>query len=129
VRERSGHIDRQALRTVLREHGYLVSALQQRHRDEPQYQLDILTGLPQAVYGLRLGRSAVTEIVGNTAFVPTPALLAAVVTLTDPAEAGLAAWEHSRSLLFNTNFDARTGKNLRNLLRSYDQQTSLRQDV
>jgi hypothetical protein len=121
LREWSGPPDWEAVRVALRRRGYLAPVLQQRHHDEPQYQADVLAGLLQAVYGRKLDRPAVAEIMGNIDFAPTAALLAAVVTLADPADAGLAVWEHARSLLFNTNFDDRTGRHLRNLLQGHDQ--------
>jgi hypothetical protein len=78
VQQRSGHLDRAAVQRHLRKHRYLAPDLEERYRDEPEYQVTVLSVLLRLAYGPTLGRPAVQEILENSDPVPSAGLLGAL---------------------------------------------------
>lgn len=72
--------DRQAFRDALH-HYHLVSVLQQRHADDPEYQLALLSEMLQFAYHGELDEPAVQGVFGNIAAAPTDALLGATLRM------------------------------------------------
>lgn len=112
-----GHYEPRMLLPALQDCGYLAPALQLRHPDEPQYQVNVLSGFLQAVYGGRLDRHVATDILGGGSKPPTTALLAAtLLMLADKGDAGLVGREFLRGVLSFTDFDVSTQTYLARLM-------------
>jgi hypothetical protein len=87
------------VRLALREHGFLARALQKRHPDEDQYQVDTLhqfltAAYPQSVLtpGRDLSRNTILQILNGSGPPPTPALLSAVLMLVNKPGTWQLAW-------------------------------------
>jgi hypothetical protein len=121
LRERSGHIEQQDLRWVLKQHGYLAEILNGHHGNDQEYQLHVLTQFVMAAYGVRLDRSAAAEILGSTRCAPTSALLATVLRMINPEDLGLVTLEYARGVLLKTPFTDDTRRQLMRFLSTPDQ--------
>jgi hypothetical protein len=86
------------VRLALRQHGFLARALQKRHPDEDQYQVDALHQFLTAAYpqsaltpGRDLSRNTILQILSRSG-PPTPALFSAVLMLLDKPGTWQLAW-------------------------------------
>jgi hypothetical protein len=104
----------QKVRSALRQHGYLASALSRRHQGNDQYQVHTLFLFLKAAYPGGLGRAAIAQILTGTPSAPTPALLAAVMMhLPRPGDWQLAHNAYIYGALTLMNVDSSTSTRLR----------------
>jgi hypothetical protein len=80
----------------LRQFGYLAPALNYYYADDKQAQVTRAIGILRSVYGSRLGRADIEEVLGASDYRPTDALLAAVINLA-PGHAEFAMTEYGRA--------------------------------
>ena len=120
LRERTGRLDRLALRRALVEHGYLAAAHAQLYPDGPQYQADQLKILLHVSHGGKLDGRAIHEVLAGPALAPTTALFAAVLSMVDPGDAALAERTFTRGLIGHGSFACRTREQLLQMLPAGD---------
>jgi hypothetical protein len=98
-----------ALRQTLREYGYLARVLAADGVGDDQYQVAALTRFLKAAHPNGLDRPAVMQVLAGSGTPPTPALLAAVLTLlVRPKDAHLAREAYARGSVTLLNLDPDT---------------------
>ena len=112
----SGASEQQARRTALHKHGYLAPVLQRLYDGTPQYQLKLLRRLLSAAYSVPpdgiLGRPEIGAILRGGKSAPTPALLAAVLSMSDAGDTELVEWTVVHGLIEGAGFEDDTRKRL-----------------
>ena len=100
--------DQLALRQALNDHAYLAPALQRLYPNQSQYQFERLRRLLRSACGGRLDRREIPAILALPGQVPSIALFAAAVELTDPADVPIAVYEFLGNVIGRAKFDAAT---------------------
>ena len=116
------------VKTVLRKHGFLASALQRHLPDKDQYQVHALHQFLKVSYprpattpGQDLSQAAIQQILNGIGPPPTPALLSAVLMLLHREESWELAWSaYIYGSLTRPNFDDDTRARLRERLPALD---------
>ena len=111
-------LDREDLREVLTEYGYLAGVLCRLYPADGDYQRNCLTVLLRLAHGNKLTRRALREILDNPDYPPTPALFAAALTITDTKDTAIAERSNTRGVLRHANFGSVERDNLLDLLPS-----------
>jgi hypothetical protein len=94
------------IRAELRRSSFLAATLNSIAVGSEQYQVCALAGFLRAAYPHGLDRPAIIEILTGNHRPPPPALIAAVLTLADAADAELAADMYVRGSLMSSDFPA-----------------------
>jgi hypothetical protein len=110
-----------ALRQTLREHGFLARVLAADGVGDDQYQVTALARFLKAAYPNGLDRPAIMQVLAGGGAPPTPALLAAVLTLlVRPKDAHLAREAYARGSVTLLNLDPDTAGPLTDRLPLFD---------
>ena len=92
-------LDREDIREILTEYGYLADVLCRLYPDDGEYQRTWLMALLRLTHGDRLAGRVLREILDNPGHPPTPALFAATLTMTDAGNRAIAERSYSRGVL------------------------------
>jgi hypothetical protein len=114
----TANLDREHLREVLAEYGYLAGVLYRLYPREDEFQRRWLEILLRLAHGNRLTGRALQEVLDNPAFPPTPALFAAALALTDVGNRAMAERSYSRGVLRHAGFDSEERDSLLDFLPS-----------
>jgi hypothetical protein len=110
-----------ALRQALRQHGFLAQLLAADGVGDDQYQVTALVRFLTAAYPDGIGRPAIMQVLAGDGAPPTPALLAAVLTLlVRPKDAHLAREAYARASVARLNLDQDTSRPLADRLPLFD---------
>ena len=110
-----------ALRQALRKHGFLAQVLAADGVGDDQYQVTALARFLKAAYPNGLDRPAIMQVLADGGAPPTPALLAAVLTLlVRPKDAHLAREAYARGSVTLLNLDPDTAGPLTDRLPLFD---------
>jgi hypothetical protein len=102
----TANLDREVLREVLAEYGYLAGVLQDLCWGNGEYQRNSLESLLRLAYGNRLTGSELREILDNPRHPPTPALFVAALALTDTQNRAAAERSYSRGTVRHAGIDS-----------------------
>jgi hypothetical protein len=108
--------DRAVLRKALGDVGYLAPLLQRIYPDQPQTQLDLLSGILQAANGRKLPRGEVHKMFSAVSTTPTLALLAAALPLMGPRDVPMAVGQFTAAAVAVRPFSEETKQQIKVLL-------------
>jgi hypothetical protein len=110
--DRSKELGPEKIRPPLDRHGYLAGVLHGLYPGAPEHQRERLMLLLRLAHGETLNRRAVQEVLDSQGHLPTVALFAAVLSMTDRGNAEVAEIAYTRGSLRNANFAVRTREGL-----------------
>lgn len=114
----TANLEREHLREVLAEYGYLAAVLNRLYPDGGEYQRSWLEHLLRLAHGSRLTGQVLQEILDNPDYPPTPALYAAALSLTDTGNRAVAERSYSRGVLRHARIDSEERDRLLGILPS-----------
>jgi hypothetical protein len=108
--------DRAVLRKALGDVGYLAPLLQRIYPDQPQTQLDLLSGILQAANGRKLPHGEVYKMFSAVPTTATLALLAAALPLMGPRDVPMAVGQFTAAAVAVRPFSEETKQQIKVLL-------------